>query len=229
MAVVSQHSFEGFCLATKISKNIYCSFTWSFHQLSWWESRWLQWSKTSLRLLQAWLTMKYKWAIYKSSKELKGWNNFIFQHKRLPRIFSYSKREIWPSVLAHKQIYSTFAACLLLPALLKMYPTVSREHSEIRPNKYPNPSLTIWEESKIPTSYSCYCSGFQNSTKSNWFSFFFIFLKENGRCTEWDMSTEGAFMLQVCPRNCEAESRNIHLRWIKSELWMSGCWNLHGT
>lgn len=50
VAVVFQHSFEGFCLDTKISKNIYCSLTWSFHQVSWWEGRWLQWSKTSLRL-----------------------------------------------------------------------------------------------------------------------------------------------------------------------------------
>ena len=119
VAVVFQQSFEGFCLDTKLSKNIYCSLTWSFHQVSWWEGRWLQRSKTSLRLLQAWLTMKYKWAIYESSKGLKGWNNFIFQHKRLPGIFSYSKGEIWPSVLAYKQIYSTIFSMPVLSYIVE--------------------------------------------------------------------------------------------------------------
>lgn len=88
-------------------------------------------------------------------KAAKNWKDGIisyFNTKDCLGFLSYSRGEIWPSVLAHKQIYSTFSACLLLPALLKMYSTASGEHSEIRPDKYPNPSLTIWEESKIPTS-----------------------------------------------------------------------------
>lgn len=171
VAVVFQHWFEGFCLDTKISKNIYCSLTWSFHQVSWWEGRWLQWSKTSLRLLQAWLTMKCKWAIYESSRGLKEGNNFIFQHKRLPGIFPVQKVKYdLLSWLINKPIQH-FSACLFFPTLLKIYPTDSREHSKLKPDKYPNPSPSIWEEPEIPKFYSCNWSSFQNPTENNWIFF----------------------------------------------------------
>lgn len=128
VAVVFQHSFEGFCLDTKISKNIYCSLIWSFHQLSWWESGWLHRSKKSLRLLQAWLTIKYKWAIYKSSRGLKGWNNFIFLHpqKNCLGFFPFQKGKYdLLSWLINKSIQH-FPACLLFPALLDISHSLGR-------------------------------------------------------------------------------------------------------
>lgn len=129
MAVVFQHSFEGFYLDTEISKNIYCSLPWSFHQVSWWEGRWLQWSKTSLRLLcrhdSLWNTSEQQ---MKAARNWKDGMISYFNTKDCLGFFSYSIGEIWPSVLAHKQIYSTFFS---MPVLSYIVENVS--HSLQRP------------------------------------------------------------------------------------------------
>lgn len=164
---------------------MYSGLIWSFHELSWWESRWLQGSRTRLRLLQAWLIIKYKWAICKRSKELKGWNNFIFLHKKkLPRILSYSKGEIWPPVLAHKQIYSTFLSMPTRSCIVGYIPqpgenteSLSLTNTLIPPQSFENlrsHSSTLFIEAVFKTQLKA--TGFFLQGKI---------------CTEWDMNTEG--------------------------------------
>lgn len=124
-------------------------------------------------------------------KASKNWKDGIisyFNTKDCLGFFSYSKGKYdLLSWLINKSIQH-FPACLLFPTLLKMYPTVSGEHSELKPDKYPNPSPAIWEKPEIPEFYHWHWSGFQNPTESNCISY-----KANRRCNEWEMGTEGDF------------------------------------
>lgn len=87
--------------------------------------------------------MIYKWAIYESSKELKGWNNFIFQHKRLPRNFPFQKGkyDLLSGLINLLNILSMLALSYIIEN--EMYPTALGEKSELKPDKYSNSFPTI--------------------------------------------------------------------------------------
>lgn len=110
-------------------------------------------------------------------------DNFILKHKRFPRKFSYSKGEIWLSVLAHKQINSIFSACLFFSALLQMYSIPFGEHSQVNPDKYRNPFRTIEGELGDLKVLLLLLKKFSKSTWKQLFVFCFVF--SQGRQVYW--------------------------------------------
>lgn len=213
MAVVFQHSFEGFCLDTKISKIIYCSLTWSFHQLSWWESRWLQWSRQALdccRHESLWNTSE------QYMRATKNWKDGIisyFNTKDCLGIFSIQKGKYdFLSWLINKPIQHFQHACSFLHCS-RCIPQPwenSLTNTLIPPQPFENVCPKLFLLLKLVS-------------KPNWkqlcFFFFLLFFYKNrgNRSTEiW--THRGGFSCCKCAWETQAERRNVStlVNWVIS-------------